>query len=84
MELVLSTQELEPESDPRSFTHNRPLGILNSNYQNIVKHNFTNQNKPSLFSTKQRLKSSRYNICSGVETTLKVSIFFIALLLAFN
>jgi len=84
MDLESSTQELESESVPGVFTHNKPLGILNSNYQNDVNHNFTNENKSSLFSTKQRLKSRRYNLCYRVETTLKVSIFFIALLVAFN
>lgn len=84
MELVITPRDLEPLPDPKFFIHNKPLGLLNSNYQSIVKDNFTNIKASSLFNIKQRIKSRSYNTCCNVETILKISIFLIFLIIAFK
>jgi hypothetical protein len=85
MELVLTTQDLESLPEPRVFVKlPRPEGLLNSNYKNLVKNNFKNTTSNSLFSIKQRLRSRQYQFTSSIGTALKVSLFFIAILLIFN
>lgn len=84
MELLITSQDLEPLPDPKVSFHNKPLGLLNSNYQTIAKDNFNNLKTPSLFNIKQRIKSRNYNTCCNVETILKVSIFLFFLIIALN
>ena len=79
MELTI-TQELEPlpirSLEPEFKT---PIGLLNSNYQKVVKCNLRNFNSTSIFGIKRRVKSRRYQFTSNIETLLKVSVFLIVL-----
>jgi len=81
---AVTTLDLEPFPKKTLSAHNSPSGILNSEYKSIVKKNFRNMGKPSLFGIKQRLKSKQYSMNCGVEATLKISLFLIGLIFAFN
>jgi len=59
-----------------------PSGLLNSNYKSVVKENLENSKSPSVFNVKRRVKSLRFNNFSGVDTVLKLSVFFVAFLIA--
>ncbi|MDO6595295.1 hypothetical protein Q4512_00120 [Oceanihabitans sp. 2_MG-2023] len=82
MELVFTTQDLEPLPKLENDIVTQPLGFLNSNYQKIVKSNFERANANSIFGIKQRLKSRQFNTTCSIETVLKVSLFFVAFLMA--
>ncbi len=76
MELVLTTEDLEPLPEPGRYkNHCKPEGILNSNYQSIVKKNFSTTVPYSVFGIRQRLKRTQYKFTSGIEVLLKVSTF---------
>jgi hypothetical protein len=78
MELVLKSQEFESLPEPIGFTeYNTSEGLLNSNYQNVVKSNLNNIEANSVFGVKQRIKSYHYKTTSSIETVLKVSVFMI-------
>lgn len=80
MELVLTSQKLEPSPKPRLVTKFvRPVGLLNSNYKSIVNCNLHNTNSTSIFGIKQRLKGRQYQLTSSIETLLKVSVFAVVL-----
>ena len=80
MELVLTSQKLEPSPKPRLKTEFvRPEGLLNSNYKSVVNCNFRNTNSTSIFGIKQRVKSRQYQITSSIDTLLKLSVFVIVL-----
>ena len=84
MELVLTTQELEPLPKRRlEVAPVRPEGLLNSNYKNIVRCNFRSNNSNSIFGIKQRVKSRQYQSTSSIDTILKLSVFLIALAIIF-
>ena len=83
MELLI-TQELEPLPIRSLKTEfEKPEGLLNSNYKQVVKCNLNNHNPKSISSIKQRLKSRQYQYTSSVETLLKVSVFVIVLAVMF-
>ncbi len=82
MELVLSNNDSDPLPTKVNDTVNQPLGFLNSNYQQIVNNNFSKVSSNSIFGIRQRLKSRQFNTCCSIETVLKVSLFFIAFLIA--
>ena len=76
MELALTTEGLEPLHEPRVLeNYIRPDGLLNSNYQSIVRKNFNNTTRHSVFGIRQRLKETQYKFTSGIEVLLKVSAF---------
>lgn len=80
MELVLTSQKLEPSPEPRlKVKFVRPEGLLNSNYKSIVKCNLHNTNSSSIFGIKQRIKGRQYQFTSSIETLLKLSVFAIVL-----
>ena len=80
MELVLTSQKLEPSLSPRLETEFvRPEGLLNSNYKSIVNYNLHNTTSTSIFGIKQRLKGRQYQFTSSIETLLKLSVFTIIL-----
>ena len=60
----------------------RPEGFLNSNYKSVVNYNLKHANSKSIFSIKQRIKGRRYQITSGIETALKLSVFIMILAFA--
>lgn len=83
MELLI-TQELEPLPIRSLKTEfEKPEGLLNSNYKQVVKCNLNNYNPKSISGIKQRLKSRQYQYTSSVETLLKVSVFVIVLAVMF-
>lgn len=84
MKSLATSQFLRPFSKIQTLDHNSPSGILNSNYKAVVKQNFISLKKTSLFSIKQRLKSKQYNTNYAVAGTLKLALFVIGLLIAFN
>ncbi|SDR92363.1 hypothetical protein SAMN04515667_1000 [Formosa sp. Hel1_31_208] len=76
MELVITSQELEPLPIHKlSTTFERPEGLLNSNYKAVVKCNLTNTELNSIFGIKQLVKSRQYQFTSSIETLLKLSVF---------
>ncbi len=82
MELVKTYQELEPLPEPRFSNYYSHSGLLKSNYKSIVNNTFDNIKKPSVFSIKQRVKSTLFNNYCNISTTLKVSVFLVGLLIA--
>jgi hypothetical protein len=84
MELVLTSLDIDPLPKPRKEAYDSlPEGILNSNYQSIVRNNFKNLNSHSVFSVKQRIKSNRFHSVNIIETIVKVSVFILLLILVF-
>ena len=83
MESITITSNLVSNSNVQTSKVNNYLGLLNSDYKNIVKANFKNFKSSSLYSIKQRVKSNQFQTCCFVETSLKVLIFFVATIIAF-
>lgn len=80
MELVITPVDLEPLPKPRQeVIHNKPMGLLTSNYKAIAKQNLKASNANSIFGIKQRVKSSQYQTNCHAEAILKLSIFLILL-----
>jgi len=76
MDLVLTTQDIELLPEPRrEIIINSSQGLLNSNYQKIVRENYNRLNTRSVFGVKQYVKSEQYQFTSGIETVLKLSVF---------
>ncbi len=76
MELALTTEDLEPLPEPRVLeSYIKPEGLLNSNYQSIVRKNFSNTSSRSVFGIRQRLKGTQHKLTSSIEVLLKVSAF---------
>ena len=84
MELVLSTKNFEPVPKHNEDYINRPSGFLTSQYKTIVKQNYSKQKPTSIFGIKQCIKSRSYSINNLTETTLKLSLFLITIVLIFN
>lgn len=85
MELTLSTEDLEPLPEPRVLKNNiKRGGLLNSNYQSIVRKNFSNTTPNSVFGIKQRLKKTQYKFTSSIEVLLKVTVFSTFILAFFS
>lgn len=84
MELVLTTQEFESLPEPIGFSEiTKPEGILNSNYKQIVKDNYSRTTTRSLFGIRQRVKRRRYQMSPSIDTILKLSVFVIVLVAIF-
>ena len=82
MELVLK-QELEFVPEPCEVKHFTTNGLLNSNYQSVVKHNFSTSTTSSIFGIRQRLKSTQLNMVNHTAVILKLSVFAIFLIALF-
>lgn len=81
MELVLSSQNLEPFPKQEIV---RPEGLLNSNYKRIVSSNYKTTNTNTLFAIKQRVKSRQFQFTSSIDTILKLTVFTVAIVLMFS
>ena len=82
MELVVSRQNYQKElSDEHVEDYIKPEGLLNSNYQNIVKDNYSNINEDSVYGNRQKIKSFQYSKINGISTILKVLVFTILYIL---
>lgn len=78
MELVVSRYNFQTELKQKQLEdYIKPEGLLNSNYQNIVKDNYTNIEEESVFGIRQRIKSFQYSESTSICTILKISIFII-------
>ena len=78
MELTVSVEDLEPLPEPKELeNYVKPEGLLNSNYQNIVKDNYTSIKEESVFVIRQRIKSFQYANSTSISTILKISVFLI-------
>lgn len=84
MELVLSSENVEPLPSQKEDLIIKPSNFLNSSYKNIVKQNYMKQNSSSVFGIRQRVKSHYFSSPSITETTLKLSLFLTLILLIFN
>ena len=84
MELVLSSENVEPLPSQNEDCIIKPSNFLNSSYKNIVKQNYTKKNNRSVFGIRQHMKSHLFNSPSTTETALKLSLFLGLLLLIFN
>jgi hypothetical protein len=84
MELVLSSENVEPLPSQKEDLIIKPSNFLNSSYKNIVKQNYMKQNSSSVFGIRQRVKSHHFSSPSTTETTLKLSLFLTLILLIFN
>ncbi|MDU8885239.1 hypothetical protein RXV94_03640 [Yeosuana sp. MJ-SS3] len=84
MELLLTTEDLEPLPEPKVSQENwRPQGLLNSNYKSIADHNLNNTSSHSIFGIRQRVKSFQFKSAPGIEALLKISLFAIVFLVIF-
>ncbi len=84
MELLVTTEDLDPFPKQSLSVHNKPMGLLTSNYKSIVDSNYKKSNKQTLFGKRQAIKSCFYNSQCAVEVTLKVSLFLIVFLALFS
>lgn len=84
MELVLTTEDLEPLPKEKEDLITKPSGFLNSHYKNVVKACVNNSTSKSIFGIRQRIKNSRYRFTSSIETILKVSTFASIILVIFS
>ena len=84
MELVLSTKNIERLPKHNEDYINKHSGFLTSEYKTVVKQNYSKQKSTSIFSIKQRIKSRSYSTNNIAETTLKLSLFLIAMVLIYN
>lgn len=62
-------------------THQR--GLLTSTYKEGIKATYGNLKERSLFSLKQRVKTTQQNLMPAVGTILKISVFVIGYLIAY-
>jgi len=84
MELVITSQDLEPLPKKKEALVNKPLGFLTSNYKQIVINNLNTSNSHSLFGIRQHVKNRQFCANCTAETILKVSIFLVFLFFAIN
>jgi hypothetical protein len=78
MELVVSRHSFQREVNHEKIEDDiKPEGLLNSNYQNIVKDNYTSIKEESVFVIRQRIKSFQYANSTSISTILKISVFLI-------
>lgn len=78
MELVLTTQDLDPLPRHEEGTFNlENNGLLNSNFKQVSRNNFNNFNSNSVFGRRQLVKRNKFIHTTSVETIIKVSLFVI-------
>jgi hypothetical protein len=64
--------------------HRKPIGLLNSNYQNVVNTTLGNRSLDTLYGIRQRIKVKQYVTPSMVGAILKLTIFMTALWFMFS
>ena len=85
MELVLTTEDLEPLPSKQKDLITEYSGFLNSEYKSVVSDSLNNVSAKSIFGIRQSIKSRNYIVASSIaETTLKLSVFLTAIVLIFN
>lgn len=83
MELVLTQEDLEPLLKQQKDLITEHSGFLNSEYKSVVNESLNNGSSKSLFGIRQRIKNSNYVTTNVAATTLRLSVFLIAILLIF-
>ncbi|MCK7590202.1 hypothetical protein M0G43_06435 [Subsaxibacter sp. CAU 1640] len=73
MELVINTSTVTLSKNT-DFEISEPQGLLNSNYQSLVKTAHKNASTSSVFSRRQRVKAQRFRLATYTEALLKFSI----------
>lgn len=82
MELVLTTQDLEPlPSSKKRITKRTNYGILNTSYKCMARENYKRTNDNHLFSVRARVKSERFRITTPSPDALIKFVLFTALIL---
>jgi hypothetical protein len=84
MELVLTSKKTGRLTKQKDDYINKPSGFLHSQYKSVVEHSYKRQNKTSIFGIRQRIKSKNYAISCVAETTLKLSLFLLVMVMIFN
>lgn len=84
MQLVLTTEDLEPLPKQQEDFITKPSGFLNSEYKSVVNESLNNASSKSIFGIKQRIKSRQYQFTSSIETLLKVSTVTAIILIIFS
>lgn len=85
MELILNSKPFTPARVEK----NQPIlkethGLLNSNYQNVVKETIKTRSTDSIFNKKRSINCARFDLVSSVEILLKLSIFTAVILGVFH
>ncbi|RIA08752.1 hypothetical protein OE09_0575 [Flavobacteriaceae bacterium MAR_2010_72] len=86
MSLAKSNQ-LELEVVPKytlEVVHRKPIGLLNSNYQNVVNSTLESRSLDTLYGMRQRIKVRQYVTPSMAGAVLKLAIFMTALWFMFS
>ncbi|PNQ75271.1 hypothetical protein C1T31_03830 [Hanstruepera neustonica] len=83
MELLVTTEDLDPFPKQSLSIHNKPMGLLTSNYKSVVNSNYRNLDEKSLFVKRQSIKGCFYNTNCAAEVTLKVSLFLVIFLIMY-
>lgn len=83
MELVLTSKNFEPLVKQQKGLITAHSGFLNSEYKSVVKESLNKVSPKSIFGIRQRIKSRNYSTTCVAETTLKLSLFFVVILLIF-
>lgn len=82
MELVVSKYDFQREIKYKEIEdYIKQEGLLNSNYQNIVKENHTHFEEDTVFGMRQKIKYFQYWNTSSISVILKMSVFMIVYLL---
>lgn len=84
MDLVLTSKKLGRLTKQKEDYINQPSGFLNSQYKSVVERSYKRQNKTSIFGIRQRIKSKSYATSCVAETTLKLSLFLVVMLMIFS
>lgn len=87
MEITLSSHPqniiIDPLPKPRLQEKIiRPEGLLNSNYKAMVRDNFKNVAKDSIFGIRQAIKIKQYYLNISIDTLLKLAVFTIVMAFA--
>lgn len=84
MELLLAVSDSKPIVSENHLNSFKPGGVLNSEYQSIVKLTQDMSSATSLYRIKQSIKTKRYYLVSNAETLLKLTVFAAVILSVFN
>ena len=83
MELVLTSKNFEPLVKQQEDLVCEPSGFLTSEYKNVVNESLNNVSSKSIFGIRQRIKSRNYSRTCVAETTLKLALFLVTILLIY-
>ncbi|MGA1226746.1 MAG: hypothetical protein ACO3VF_05805 [Tamlana sp.] len=82
MELVLTSEDLEPLLKQKKELICEPLSFLTSEYKSAISEGLKKPSSNSIFGIRQRIKNS--TTCCGIGVALKLSLFLTVIILIFN